>query len=352
MLTTRQKVLRRFWYAVMPMPFLDDGPKAFRLMGEDIVLWKQADGTPAAVADRCCHRTAKLSRGFVENGNLACGYHGWTYDCTGACVRIPQQPELAIPTHARVPAYRAQEKYGYVWVALEDPLRPVPDFPEDDLPGYRRILQFYEEWKTSPLRMMENSFDNSHFSFVHKANFGLIDSPTPAPYSFTETEYGFEAETLVPIRNPPQSHRVTGTCEEVTHRHLVNRYYLPFARRFGCNYPASGIDHIIYNCATPIDDDRMMLVQWLYRNDSEEACSTQELVEWDKAITAEDREILEATDPDACIDTTRKVEFHMASDKPGLVIRRQLLDLLRAHGEEEVHRGNVDKMVPVAKVAS
>jgi hypothetical protein len=54
-----------------------------------------------------------------------------------------------------------------------------------------------------------------------------------------------------------------------------------------------------------------------------------------------DRDILEATDYDACVDTTRKAEFHMASDKPGLVIRsKQLLDLLRAHGEEEIHRGS------------
>ena len=60
-------------------------------------------------------------------------------------------------------------------------------------------------------------------------------------------------------------------------------------------------------------------------------------------------EILEATDYDACIDTTRKMEFHMASDKPGLVIRKQLLDLLRAHGEEEVHRGNVGKIIPIQK---
>ncbi|HEY8359636.1 MAG TPA: Rieske (2Fe-2S) protein, partial [Ramlibacter sp.] len=109
----------------------------------------------------------------------------------------------------------------------------------------------------------------------------------------------------------------------------------------GCNYPASGVDHIIYNCATPIDDDRMLLVQWLYRNDSEEACSTQALIAWDATITAEDRDILEATDFDACIDTTRKQEFHMPSDKPGLVIRKQLLDLLRAHGEEEIHRGSL-----------
>ena len=86
----------------------------------------------------------------------------------------------------------------------------------------------------------------------------------------------------------------------------------------------------------------MMLVQWLYRNDTEAQCPTQKLIDWDAAITAEDRDILEATDYDACIDTTRKVEFHMPSDKPGLVIRKQLLDLLKAHGEVEVHRGNVD----------
>jgi hypothetical protein len=82
----------------------------------------------------------------------------------------------------------------------------------------------------------------------------------------------------------------------------------------------------------------MILVQWLYRNDSEEACSTQALIDWDAAITAEDRDILEATDPDACIDTRRRVEFHMPSDKPGLVIRKQLMDLLTEHGEVEVFR--------------
>ena len=102
MLVTQQPVLRRFWYALMPMAHLDDGPKPFRLLGTDLVLWKQADGSPVALADRCCHRTAKLSRGFVENGQIVCGYHGWTYDCSGACVRIPQQPDLQIPAGARV----------------------------------------------------------------------------------------------------------------------------------------------------------------------------------------------------------------------------------------------------------
>jgi phenylpropionate dioxygenase-like ring-hydroxylating dioxygenase large terminal subunit len=338
MLVTRQPVLRKFWYAIMPIEHLKDGPKAFTLLGEKIVLWQKPDGSPAALRDRCCHRTAQLSKGFVDGENLVCGYHGWTYNSDGRCVRIPQNSDSAIPSGAVVPAYRAQEKYGYAWVALDAPLRPIPDFPEDSSGKHRRIFQFYELWNTSPVRMMENSFDNSHFSFVHKANFGLIDQPKPAPYEFRETDYGFEAETLVPIRNPPESFVITGSTEPITHRHLINRYYLPFCRRFGCHYPASGIDHIIYNCATPIDDGRMMLVQWLYRNDSEAQCSTQRLIDWDATITAEDRDILEATDPDACIDTRRRAEFHMASDKPGLMIRKQLLDLLQAHGEEEVFR--------------
>lgn len=338
MLVTRQPVLRRFWYALMPAAMLDDGPRPFTLLGERLVLWKRADGSPAALRDRCCHRTARLSKGWVDGDTIVCGYHGWQYDCSGRCVKIPQLAGDRIPAGAQVDAFRCQERYGYVWVALEEPLRGIPDFPEDGRPGYRRIFQFYEQWNTSPVRMMENSFDNSHFSFVHKANFGIQDQPAPAPYEFRETDYGFEAETRVEIRNPPQSHRITGTSAPQTQRHLVNRYYLPFSRRFGCSYPDSGIDHIIYNCATPIDDEHIMLVQWLYRNDGEDACSTQELVDWDAAITQEDREILEATDADACIDTRRKVEFHMPSDKPGLIIRRQLMDLLAAHGESESFR--------------
>lgn len=337
MLVTRQPVLRRFWYAVMPLDALDAGPQPFTLLGEPIVLWKRADGRPAALRDRCCHRTARLSKGCVDGDHLVCGYHGWTYDADGACVRIPQQPEGAIPPGARVPAYRCEARYGYAWVALEEPLKPIPVFEEDGSGRHRRILQFHERWGTSPVRMLENSFDNAHFSFVHKANFGLPDRPAPAPYRLDETEDGFEAETRVPVRNPPESHRITGTDEPETERHLRNRYVLPFVRRFGCHYPASGIDHVIYNCATPIDDRSMMLVQWLYRSDSEADCPAQALIDWDRAITAEDRDILESTDPDACIDVGRREELHMASDKPGLIIRRQLLALLRAHGETEVH---------------
>src|SRR5450830_750107 len=167
MLVTKQKVLRKFWYAVMPISMLEDGPKPFTLLGENIVVWLKSPGKPAALQDRCCHRTAKLSKGFVEDGNIVCGYHGWTFDCAGACVRVPQNTDGSVPAGAMVQSYYCEERYGYVWVALEKPLRDIPFFPEETTPGYRRIFQFYERWERSALRVMENSFDNSHFSSLH-----------------------------------------------------------------------------------------------------------------------------------------------------------------------------------------
>lgn len=78
MLCTKQKVLRRFWYATVPVAKLDDGPKPFTLLGEKLVLFLDAEGKPAALADRCCHRTARLSKGWSQDGYITCGYHGWT----------------------------------------------------------------------------------------------------------------------------------------------------------------------------------------------------------------------------------------------------------------------------------
>jgi len=340
MLNTKQPVLRRFWYALMPIEHLKDGPKPFTLLGEPIVLFLDAKGEPAALEDRCCHRTAKLSKGWCNNGNIVCGYHGWEYDRDGKLVMIPQFPfEQAIPD-AKARSFRAKTRYGYVWVALDEPLSDIPDIPEDSTPGYRRINQFYEKWNTAALRLMENSFDNAHFAFVHKGTFGDINQPKPEKYEITETDDGFDAETIITVRNPPGAFRITGTTEPTTKRHQRNKWFIPFCRRLDMEYP-SGIRHIIFNCATPITDGQIQVVQILFRNDTEADCSTQELIDWDAAIIAEDRDMLESTDPDAIVDMGRKIEMHMPSDRPGMIMRKQLLELLRAHDEVELPRERV-----------
>jgi phenylpropionate dioxygenase-like ring-hydroxylating dioxygenase large terminal subunit len=105
MLSTKQNVLRRFWYATMPLDKLADGPKPFTLLGEKIVLFADETGKPAALADRCCHRTARLSKGWCRDGHIVCGYHGWEYDRTGKLVNVPQFPfEQPVP-EARATAF-------------------------------------------------------------------------------------------------------------------------------------------------------------------------------------------------------------------------------------------------------
>jgi phenylpropionate dioxygenase-like ring-hydroxylating dioxygenase large terminal subunit len=347
MLTTRQKVLRRYWYATEQLEALKSGPKPFTLLGEKLVLFLDAQGEPAALMDRCCHRTAKLSKGWCENGLIVCGYHGWSYDRTGSLIQIPQfSPEQVVP-RLGVRSYHCAARYGYAWVCLDEPLAPIPEVPEDRDPNYRRIQQFHDTWKTSPFRLMENSFDNAHFAFVHRSTFGQISQPVPEKYEINETDYGFEAETIVTIANPPMAHRISGTDSPTTRRHMRNKWFMPFCRRLDIEYPG-GLRHIIFNSATPIDDGTIKLAQILYRNDSEESCSTAELVAWDGVIVEEDRDILESTDPDAMMDMARKVESHMPSDRPGMIMRRRILKLLREHGEDEVSEAEAAIEVPEA----
>ncbi len=316
MLTTKQPVFRKFWHAVMPLAHLADGPKPFTLLGEDIVLFLDEHGQPAALKDRCCHRTAKLSKGWCTDGKLQCGYHGWTYDRSGRVVRIPQyDADRPIPDGYCTPAYPCTARYGYAWVALEEPIADIPA------------------------------------GFVHRATFGVAAQPKPSKYELVENDTGFYAETIIPATNPEAFRRISGVSDPVTTRHMRNAYFLPFSRRLDIEYP-SGIRHVIINCFTPIDDARIQLCQWLYRNDTEADCPADLLIHFDEVITREDKDILESTDPDAVIDPRRRgVEYSMDSDRPGMLIRKKLFELLQHHGESEVHRGSLPPVVPLRPAA-
>ena len=352
MLVTQQPVLRKFWHAVMPLSALAKGPQPFTLLGDNIVLFLDAAGQPAALRDRCCHRTARLSKGWCVDtegkacpqGRIQCGYHGWTYDRTGQVVAIPQfEAGRDIIPDYKTTAYHCKARYGYAWVALDEPIADIPEIPEFADPSYRTIFQFYERWQTSPMRALENSFDNAHFSFVHRATFGVAASPKPSKYELVENDTGFYAETVIAATNPEKFHSISGVTDPITTRHMRNAYFLPFSRRLDIEYPAaagrSGRRHVIINCFTPIDDSNMQLCQWLFRNDTEADCPAQLLIDFDAEITREDKDILESTDPDAVVDLRRRgVEYSMDSDRPGILIRRKLMELLTRHGESEVHR--------------
>jgi vanillate O-demethylase monooxygenase subunit len=116
--------LRHFWHPVCTVAELAQtgedgaGPLAATLLDEDIVI-ARLDGAIAALADRCAHLFAKLSLGKVTGGNIQCPYHGWQYDGTGMCMRVPAAPDMKLPKKPLVGSYECREKYDLVWVRLD-----------------------------------------------------------------------------------------------------------------------------------------------------------------------------------------------------------------------------------------
>jgi phenylpropionate dioxygenase-like ring-hydroxylating dioxygenase large terminal subunit len=333
MLVTQQPIFRRFWYPVVPLENLAAGPQAFELLGESIVLWLDQDGQPAAVRDRCCHRTAKLSLGKVCDGRLACPYHGWEFDRSGSCVHVPQlKPEAAIPASYRVSGYACQVRYGYAWVCLEDAIAQIPEIPEAADHDFRIIHEFYEPWQCAGLRVMENELDLAHPTFVHTSTFGSEDHPVPDALEITETDYGIHVEGVLGVVNPELQQQNLKMAAAQTYRTLEMDWYMPFTIRLRINYP-NGLSHVIVNTMTPIDDGTSQMVQFCVRNDTEADTKAADVIAFDRAVTHEDKQILESTDCDVPLSPSR--EEHMFTDRPGILIRRKIAALLRQYGEIE-----------------
>jgi phenylpropionate dioxygenase-like ring-hydroxylating dioxygenase large terminal subunit len=334
MLATQEPVLRRFWYPVMPIAHLANAPQAFTLLGQSLVLWLDENGQPAALADRCCHRSAKLSMGIVKQGCVRCPYHGWSFNRAGACTNVPQlDPDAAIPQTYRVLSYACQERYGYVWVCLDDaPLLPLPEIPEANVDGHRLIPQFYEPWNCSGLRLMENSFDNAHFSIVHAASFGVEEQPRPATSELVPLELGLKVYATVPVVNPPSQRQNLNIPDSMTVRQVESTWYAPFSRTLKITYP-NGLMHLIFTAATPVSDGVSQIVQFCIRNDTEADASAESIIAFDRQVVNEDKRVLESTDYDTPVDVT--AEQHMASDQPGIIMRRQLAALIKSQGQAE-----------------
>jgi phenylpropionate dioxygenase-like ring-hydroxylating dioxygenase large terminal subunit len=338
MLVTRQKILRRFWYPVMPDGALPAGrPVPFRLLGRDIVLWRGRGGAPAALADRCPHRGARLSAGFVDatvpdGPALACGYHGWAYGADGRCLKVPQARDPLRGMKGGAARHHAAGRYGWIWVALEDPIAGIPEIPEAADPRFRRIDEFHEAWDVAGLRIMENSFDTAHFSYVHAATFGIPEDPRPAPCSIEPTPWGFVMRSEAPVANRGISKDLVKTDSDRTIRRIEGRWFLPFFRASRIDYP-SGLTHILCTGATPIDDRRSQICQWVFRSDTEAEAPAAKVIAFDRAVTTEDRTILETTTHD--VPLSLGAELHMPADRPGIEMRRRLAALLATHGETE-----------------
>ena len=112
-------LLRRYWQPIGGASELEKNPvKPIRLMGEDLVLYKDMSGTFGLVDRHCPHRRADMSYGWVEASGIRCSYHGWRYDETGACIEQPYE-DTANPKPSKsgceIKAYPVRECAGLLW---------------------------------------------------------------------------------------------------------------------------------------------------------------------------------------------------------------------------------------------
>lgn len=154
-----------------------ESPFPAKLLGESIVVWREENGQPHAMRDLCIHRGTALSLGHLVDDCIVCPYHGWRYDSTGACVLIPQTANENVPSKARVDSYHCQERYGLIWVAMANPIYPLPSVPELENDDWQVIHTGPYEWDCDASRQVENFTDFGHFPWVHPGLLGDVNRP-------------------------------------------------------------------------------------------------------------------------------------------------------------------------------
>ncbi len=174
---------RACWHPVAFASEVTDRPVPADLLGEPLVIWRGAGGAPRAMSDLCVHRGTALSLGRVQGDELVCAYHGWRYGADGRCVAIPQKEDpAAVPARARVRAFRVQERYGLVWVALEEPRWPLPEVPELEDGEWAVVSAGPYRWRCDAARQVENFTDFGHFPWVHPGLLGDPERPVVPPH--------------------------------------------------------------------------------------------------------------------------------------------------------------------------
>src|SRR5687768_2947000 len=129
--TVMGNLLRQYWIPALlssELPDPDSDPMRLRLLGEDLIAFRDSSGRVGMLAANCAHRGASLFFGRNEENGLRCVYHGWKYDVTGQCVDMPSEPpESTFKERIRMRAYPCQQRGGPIWTYMGPPaLQPPP----------------------------------------------------------------------------------------------------------------------------------------------------------------------------------------------------------------------------------
>jgi 5,5'-dehydrodivanillate O-demethylase len=193
--------LRRYWHPIGLIRDLSETtPTRFvRLLGENLVLFKDKSGNVGLLADHCSHRGASLLYGRVEERGIACAYHGWLYDTEGTCLETPAEPtESLFRLTVRQRAYPVRERYGVYWAYLGP--APAPVLPRYDFAEMGPLSVGVSRYDCNWLQVVENNVDQSHVMILHQntaqrggtegSNIGRGRIENLADFQYAETPFG------------------------------------------------------------------------------------------------------------------------------------------------------------------
>jgi 5,5'-dehydrodivanillate O-demethylase len=200
---------RRYWLVVGTTLELYEIPQAVKLLGEQLVLFRDPDGRIGLIGARCPHRGASLEYGDIECGGIRCPYHGWLFDVRGRCLEMPAEPrDNKFSEKVQHLSYPVREQGGLIFAYLG----PEPDQPPP-LPRYKaladstgqRSLEATRVYNYNWFNFIENGADPVHFSILHRADpddgtwrswfFNFRDIPG---FDAVETGYGMKVVSRKP----------------------------------------------------------------------------------------------------------------------------------------------------------
>lgn len=305
-----QSVFPVAWYAVGWSKDLKKKPLKRRVLGKDIVLYRDHAGNARAMHAYCPHRGADLSLGTCRDGHLVCPYHAWKFDTDGTCIEIPAHPNRAIPAFAHTFAYPVSERAGLLWVypqashAGSDATIPELElFPELEDPAYT-AAPFESIWNAHLTRVIESVIDVAHVPIVHRATIGKN--------SKEEVQITFEAdENQIRVKNG----------NGLLHYQFPQQWILTVPRQTSSK---------IYNFVTftPLTEEKTAIFGLAGRNFAKSVPGMNAIFSrYSTKVLEEDRTIVESQHPRPIPEALR-MEAHVPADGPQVRFRQRWYEFL------------------------
>ena len=268
--TPMGKLFRRYWNPAClseEVAERDGAPLRVRLLGEDLIAFRDTNGSVGLVSAYCPHRRAPMFFGRNEECGLRCVYHGWKFDHTGACVDMPSEPpDSLFKTKVTIGAYPTWEGGGMVWAYL-GPLELQPPPPDHELvrtsPAHRDVSKSYEE--CNYLQALEGGVDPTHASIMHNMNIGdrsFLNNydALVAHLNLERTSYGF---TYAGIRARDTHNWVRG------YHWIMPSFHMRASVEGAFGYREKGdeVPTIDVHMWIPIDDEHTWVYNFMYSHD-------------------------------------------------------------------------------------